>query len=115
MSSRTDRNNNPTAFTTDIAKEGGLSLNSDYAFGDPFSVGSETFYTAKLIGNPLPLTIKVIDKIGFYTKGTGTNARWTYIAIPFWIWQTLTLEEKIHVIHDMYHCEGGTELESLFT
>ena len=36
---RTDRNNNPTAFTTSVAAEAGLILGTDYAVGDPFEAG----------------------------------------------------------------------------
>lgn len=113
MSYRTDRNNNPTAFTTDIAKEAGLVLGVDYEAGDPFPPPSK-LTTAKLLGDPLKLTIQVINKIGFYEGGTGTTARWTYIAIPFFVWNNLMTEEKIQVIKAMYQCEGGTALLPLF-
>src|ERR1022692_1700603 len=110
---RTDKNNNPTAFTTDIAKEAGLTEGPDYVQGDPFMVGSQTFFTAKLIGDPLRLTIRVIDKLGFRVGSDPFKARWTYINIPYDIWKGLMTHEKALVIADMYHCEGGTELASI--
>jgi hypothetical protein len=109
---RTDANNNPTAFTTDIAREGDLVLNVDYVQGDPFIVENRTYYTAKLLGDPIALTIKVIDKIGFYTLPP--NARWTYIAIPFKLWLSLTPLQKTYIIGYMYQNEGGSEMKSLF-
>lgn len=112
MSFRTDNNNNPTAFTTDIAVEAGLSLGTDYEQGDSFTVNGHTYYTARLIGDPVAITIKVIDKLGFYTIPPA--ARWTYIAIPYHLWLNLTLLQKTYVIGYMYQNEGGTALRSLF-
>ena len=109
---RTDRNNNPAAFTTDIAAQGGLLLGTDYVKGDPFTVGPNTYFTASLLGNPLQLTLKVIDAIGFYNKFH--EQRWTYIGMPVWVWQKLDTEEKIKIVQFMYHHEGGTTLEHLF-
>ena len=57
---RTVVNNNPTAFTTDVAKDGGLTLNADYVQGTPFEAGDETYYTAKLIGDPAAVTTKLL-------------------------------------------------------
>jgi hypothetical protein len=118
---RTDRNNNPTAFTTDIAIEGGLVQGRDFVQGDPFSVpntaysgGTETFYTAKLIGDPIVLTIGVIDKIGFRVGSDPYKPRWTYINLPYDLWQSLTSAQKRQVIGDMYACEGGTAMKPLF-
>lgn len=110
MSFRTDRNNNPTAFTTDVAHLGGLVLGVDYEVGDVFPRG--TLHTAKLLKDPIELTIKVINKIGFRT--TLKQGRWTYINMPKFVWDGLLDEEKKMVIQDMYHFEGGTELEKLF-
>lgn len=110
MSFRTDRNNNPVAFTTDIAKQGGLILGTDYTEGEPFDNGR--FHTAKLLGDPIALTIQVIDRIGFFTS-TGAQ-RWTYIRFPNADWQKLSFYGKKEIIHLMYHNEGGKELERLF-
>lgn len=109
---RTDINNNPTAFTTDIAKEAGLKLGVDYAQGDPFQAGEMTLYTAKLIGDPVALSIRVIDAIGFYTS-LG-SMRWSYIAIPHYIWLALDAPQKRDVIGFMYQREGGTAMRKFF-
>jgi hypothetical protein len=109
---RTDRNRNPTAFTIDIAKEGGLVENTDYVTGDPFEAGGRTYFTAKLLGDPVALTIKVIDAIGFYTHAGGE--RWAYIGMPQFIWEALTPDQKRDVVGEMYKREGGTEMRGLF-
>ena len=112
MSYRTDRNNNPAAFTTDIAKQAGLVEGTDYVPGDPFPPPS-TLVTAKLLGDPVQLTIRVIDAIGYYTKA-GTP-RWEYIALPKFVWDSLTPDLKKQVIAFHYSHEGGVALASLFT
>jgi hypothetical protein len=113
MSFRTDDNNNPTAFTTDVAKQGGLVLSIEYDYGDSFTTESgQILYTAKLIGDPIALTIKVIDKLGFYT--VMPHQRWTYIGIPYKLWMSLSLKQKQYTIGIMYENEGGTTMKSLF-
>lgn len=114
MSFRTDRNNNPVAFTTDVAKSAGLVLGTDYVQGDAFATrqGKATLYTAKLLGDPIQLTIRVIDRIGFFTAN-GTQ-RWAYIRFPNADWHKLSLFGKTEIIHLMYHQEGGRELEKFF-
>jgi hypothetical protein len=109
---RTDRNNNPAAFTTDIAIQGGLVLGKDFTTGDPFVAGSHTYYTAKLLGDPVMATIKVIDAIGFYNKQS--QQRWVYIGMPKWIWDGLAIRDKVQVVRFMYEHEGGTELRKFF-
>ncbi len=105
---RTDRHNNPTAFTTDIAKQAGLIEGVDYVMGDPFPENPNMF-TAKLLGNPIESTIRVIDKIGFVTQN-GQN-RWVYTdSIPGANnaeWLKLGFSEKAQIIKDMYRNEGG--------
>ena len=109
MTYRTDRNNNPTAFTTDIAREAGLKVGDDYIAGDPFGKG---FYTAKLLKDPISLTIQVIDRLTFYTKeGKG---RWMYIAVPPAVWDSMTQHQKSLCIRFMYGREGGVELAKLW-
>lgn len=109
---RTDRNRNPAAFTTDIAKQAGLVEGTDYVAGDPFPPPS-TLATAKLLGDPIALTIKVIDAVGYYTQHG--QPRWTYIAIPKRIWDVLDYEEKKYVVGFHYQHEGGTEMKGLFS
>ena len=101
---RTDRHNNPTAFTTDIAKQAGLKEGVDYVNGDPFPNGKGV--TAKLLGDPIDTSIKVIDNIGFYTK-SGAQ-RWSHTAIPKSQWDNMDYNEKRNVIAKMYKNEGGS-------
>jgi hypothetical protein len=112
MQFRTDRNNNPAAFTVDIAAQGGLTLGIDYEQGDPFFVGGKQFFTARLLGDPVALTIRVIDKIGFYTHTLAP--RWAYIGIPAFIWAKLSGLDKRAVIDFMYEQEGGEAMKLLF-
>lgn len=107
---RTDRHNNPTAFTTDIARLGGLKEGVDYTKGDAFSGGQ--YHTAKLLGDPIDTTIKVIDKIGFYTQSG--NPRWSYIDMPKQQWNALDYNGKKKVIKTMYQNEGGSSLKQYF-
>jgi len=112
MSYRTDRNMNPAAFTTDIAAQAGLKLGVDYEIGDKFPDPS-TLHTAKLLGDPIQTTIRVIDAVGYVTKAG--HARWTYINIPQFVWlaQDPTMKKKIIGFH--YSEEGGVTLKPLFT
>ena len=112
MTFRTDRNNNPTAFTTGIARLAGLIEGTDFKTGDSFVSNGTTYYTAHLLDDPLQITVKVIDKLTFYTRSG--RQRWAYIGIPTFIWNNLNIEDKIRVIKFMYHHEGGSELEKLF-
>ena len=116
MSFRTDRNNNPTAFIMDMAKEAGLVEGTDYTQGDPFTVpgthGPVTYYTARLLGDPIQLTVRVIDAVGYYTKWGGE--RWTYVAIPQFVWLALDPPTKKKVIAFHYKNEGGVTLAPLF-
>lgn len=109
---RTDDHNNPTAFTTDIAVRAGLDLGVDYTRGSPFAAGETTLFTARLLGDPIAITIRVIDAIGFYTKSG--HQRWVYIAMPRFIWDALNFEQKRDVIGFMYRHEGGNALLALF-
>lgn len=114
---RTDENNNPTAFTTDIAKEAGLIEGTDYEQGAAFTsivdFKASNYYTAKLLGDPVLTTIHVIDKIGFRTLHGGP--RWIYISLPEFIWNVLSLSEKRDVVGYMYMNEGGTTMRHLFS
>jgi len=108
---RTDNNNNPAAFTTDIAKQAGLVLGTDYVAGDPFPAPS-TLVTAKLLGDPVAITIRVIDAIGYRTKAG--VPRWTYICLPKFVWKSLTPAQRLDVIGYHYQNEGGTAMRGLF-
>ena len=105
---RTDRHNNPAAFTTDIAKQAGLIEGKDFTAGDPFP-NNPNLRTAMLIGDPYEKTIKVIDNIGFTTQGGAT--RWTYTnSIPGannQEWKNLSQAQKVQVVQQMYQHEGG--------
>ena len=108
---RTDRHNNPTAMTIDVAKQGGLVEGVDYEVGDVFP-DNPNLKTAKLIGDPIEKTIDVIDNIGFYT-GSG-SPRWTHTAMTEQEWDSLSYDQKKKVVMDMYQKEGGNELLSIF-
>jgi hypothetical protein len=109
---RTDRHNNPTAMTTDVARTLGLVEGVDYVKGDPFQSGSGTLYTAKLLGDPIQTTIKALDSAAsssstqaFYTQSGGQ--RWSYIGMSDSEWQSLSPADKTSVITKMYQQEGG--------
>lgn len=108
---RTDTHNNPTALTTDLARQAGLALNKDYEIGEAFP-GDTTFHTARLLGDPIALTIRVIDEVGFYTSSG--KKRWIHTAIPDFVWHSLSYELKKKVIGWMYKQEGGVKLRDLF-
>lgn len=109
---RTDVNNNPAAFTTDIARQAGLIEGTDYVDGDPFPPPMQNLKTAKLLGDPIALTIKVIDAIGYRTK-TGAP-RWNYICLPHFVWDAFTFEQKRDIVGYHYENEGGVEMRHLF-
>jgi hypothetical protein len=108
---RTDRHNNPAAFTTDVARVAGLVKGVDYEVGDPFDEGR--YHTARLLKDPVGTTIKVIDKIGFQTQSG--NPRWSYINIPKAEWDAMSFDKKKATIKKMYGHEGGSQLKNLFT
>ena len=105
---RTDRHNNPAAFTTDIAKQAGLALNVDYVEGDPFVGG----VTAQILGDPIELTIRVIDRVGYFTKDG--RPRWSYIALPKFLWDQLDHKTKVKIVAYHYQHEGGFQMKDLF-
>lgn len=104
---RTDRHNNPAAFTTDVAKTAGLIPGVDYTVGDAFP-NNPNLHTARLIGDPIGQTIKVIDRIGFYTQGG--KPRWTYVSQLQGAnnWKNLNTAQKAQIIAQMYKHEGGS-------
>jgi hypothetical protein len=107
---RTDANNNPTAFTTDLARQAGLGLGTDYEPGSPFPTGD--LITARILGDPVGVTIRLIDAVGFFTSHGAQ--RWTYIGLPRFVWKWLSLDQKRDVIGFMYQHEGGTTMRHLF-
>ncbi|MEO5366369.1 MAG: hypothetical protein H7831_08450 [Magnetococcus sp. WYHC-3] len=102
---RTDRHNNPTAFTVNTARQAGLEEGVDYVVGDPFP-NNPNLFTARLLGDPINTTIRVIDQIGFYTKNG--NQRWTHTAMKKDAWDSLTYNQKMDTIIKMYANEGGS-------
>jgi hypothetical protein len=107
---RTDRHNNPTAMTTDVAATLGLQEGVDYTQGDSF--GNGKYYTAKLTGDGVETTIKGLDSAiakgisPFYTQSGGQ--RWTHTAISNEDWQNMSHDEKKETVLDMYKKEGGS-------
>lgn len=110
MAFRTDRNNNPTAMTTDVAKTFGLQEGKDFVRGDKFPTGN--LYTAKLLGDGFKTTVKALDTAAkqgrdpFYTA-TGTP-RWTHTAIPTAQYLAMNEEQKVNLVKSMYKKEGGS-------
>lgn len=108
---RTERNNNPTAMTTDVARSLWLVEWIDYTVWDPFQSGSWTLYTAKLLWDPIETTIKALDtaastgRWAFYTSGW--KQRWTHTAMSDAKWLWLSNEEKKQVVLDMLKREWG--------
>jgi hypothetical protein len=109
---RTDRHKNPVAATTDVSRAGGLIGGIDFNNGDSFQVNDKTLYTALFLGDPIDLSIKLITNATFYTRDG--HQRWSYIAIPPFLWNSLSQKEKIQVIFWMYKREGGAEMETMF-
>ena len=107
---RTDRNNNPTAMTTDVARVLGLKEGQDYVQGDSFDNGK--YYTAKLLGDPVATTTKALDtavqsgKQAFYTDSG--QQRWTHTALTNEQWSAMTPDQKKATIGQMYQKEGGS-------
>lgn len=112
---RTDSHNNPTAFTTDVAKEARLTPGIDYTQGDPFTVPGATpitLHTARLLKDPIQTTVRVIDALSFLTRNG--ISRWGYITMPKFTWDSLTISQKRDVIGWMYQFEGGQSMKNLF-
>lgn len=109
---RTDRHNNPTAMTTDVARTLGLVEGVDYTKWDPFP-NNPNLFTARLNGDPIQTTIKALDlaaqdpnKSAFRTQGG--QPRWTYIDMTDQQWNSMTPEQKTATITKMYQNEWGT-------
>ena len=113
---RTERNNNPTAMTTDMAKMLWWELWVDYEIWDAFTTSSwTTLYTAKLIWDPIETTIRLIDRWiangidPFYRANW--QPRWSYLS-SIWItkdkWSKMNDEQKAEVIAKMLQHEWGS-------
>lgn len=107
---RTERNNNPTAMTTDVAKSLWWVEWVDYVQWDSFQTGDwRTLYTAKLIGDPIETTIKLLDNAAntwrwaFYTKWWAK--RWTHTGMSDAERLKLSPEEKKNVVLKMLQRE----------
>ncbi len=108
--SRITDNNNPTAMTTDAAAAMGLVQGIDYTQGSPFTgKDGKTYYTAKLLGDPIATTIKAIDNGGFYTASG--QPRWYDVPQldPNMVanWGNLSMSDKSSVVQQLYQGEGG--------
>lgn len=109
---RTDRHNNPTAMTTDVARSLGLVEGVDYTKGDAFP-NNPNLFTARLNGDPIQTTIKALDtaaqdpnKSAFRTQWG--QPRWTYIDMTDEQWNAMSPEQKTATITKMYQNEWGT-------
>lgn len=107
---RTDDNNNPTAVTTYVAAMG-LIRGTEWVPGTVFPAPSP-LVTAKLLGDPVALSIKLISTVGYYTHSG--QPRWNYIALPKFVWDTLTPSQQRDVIGFHYKMEGGVTMRLLF-
>jgi hypothetical protein len=85
--------------------------NVDWVPGTPFPAPS-TLVTAKLLGDPVAITIRVIDAIGYFTHEG--ELRWAYIAIPTFVWKELDYTLKRDVVGYHYLHEGGITMRPLF-
>ena len=114
---RTERNNNPTAMTTDYAKMMWLELGVDYEIWDSF-IGSDwrTYYTAKFIWDPIETAIKAFDMWAannvFWSQG------WVLWHWHLWIsnkqWLEMTDWEKRDVINKILQKEWGEMTKMLY-
>jgi hypothetical protein len=138
---RTERHNNPTAFTTDLAKQAGLVEGVDYEIGDAFydvgdklglSTMEEAIAEKRKTGEEIKkyntarikkddwfeVTKKLIDKVGFYDQNGGP--RWSYIDKLFsggnanTIWNESDDEGKLKILKKMYGKETPSKYGGLF-
>lgn len=104
---RAGRHNNPTAFTTDVARTGGLVEWVDYVKWDPFQWGDgRTYYTARLLWNAVDKTITTIDNY----VARGSFPWWTY-ANKIWLtpeaWKNADYNTKVWFLQKMQVEEWG--------
>ena len=109
---RTERNNNPTAMTTDVAKSLWLVEWEDYVKWDSFKDKNwNTLYTAKFLNDPVETTIKALDNWAnsssthaFYTAGG--DQRRSHTAMSDNEWLAKTPEQKQETVLKMLQREG---------
>ncbi len=110
---RTERNNNPTAMITAYAKQLWGVEWVDYVQWDSFTSTDEnwvthTYYTAKLIGDPMDKTIELIDRWVANNAKQNVFSAWSY-AKDLWMtnekWKNMSREEKEALILKMLQHE----------
>lgn len=104
---RTDDNRNPAAFTTDLARQAKLTPGVDYEQGTPFPSPS-TLHTAKILGDPVEVTIRLIDAVGYQETRAPFGPRWSYINLPKFVWDSLTPDQKRDIVGYHYQHEGNS-------
>lgn len=116
---RTDDNRNPAAFTVDLARQAGLVMGTDYENGSAFPRGPEI--TAKILGDPVEVTIRLINAVGYRQTRAPFLPRWSYICLPKFLWDALPDEptpgmvSKRDVIGYHYQQEGNNgSMKALF-
>ena len=107
---RTERNNNPTAMTTDYAKMMWLELWVDYEIWDSFIWEDwRTYYTAKFLWDPVETAIKAFDR--WAANNVFANEWWVLWHWHLWIsnqkWLSMTDKEKREVIDKILQKEWG--------
>lgn len=107
---RTERNNNPTAMTTDVAKSLWMVEGVDYIQGDSFTTeDGKVLYTAQLIGDPIETTIKAFDNAAANWIGIFYTAkwwqRWKHTAMSNDQWLAMNDEQKRQTILNMLQRE----------
>lgn len=105
---RTERNNNPTAMTTDYAKMMWLELWVDYEIWDSFIWWDwRTYYTARFLWDPVETAIKAFDR--WAANNVFANEWWVLWHWHLWIsnqkWLSLTDWEKREVINKILQKE----------
>ena len=107
---RTERNNNPTAMTTDYAKMMWLELWVDYEIGDSFVWSDwKTYYTARFLWDPVETAIKAFDR--WAANNVFANEWWVlwhwHLGISNQQWLNMTDKEKREVIDKILQKEWG--------
>lgn len=99
-----ERNNNPLNMTVDFMKIMGWELWVDYEVSTDSFVNSNwgTQYYAKLIGDPVDTTIRVLDRAVANGMNPFTTKSWSYIW-KLWLtkekWQKMSMDEKKEMIN----------------